>query len=130
MKSAEKTKEGTNSPNAIKLKRQVTYDSVWSAVNDKSSNRLAKMSRNIKRWDEGSVAVYSQDLISALGRYANLTEKFIQTFAGQNAVFDVIASSFLQAGDNVFIAGPTGDNFKVAAESCGAVVKYHYGVSP
>lgn len=74
--------------------------------------------------------VNSSELIRELSRYCNLEKKYIQTFPGSDAALEYVSRAFLDIGDEVIIAGPTYDNFRIYAESCGAVTVTNLGPSP
>jgi histidinol-phosphate aminotransferase len=74
--------------------------------------------------------VNSFALISDLAKYCSLPEEYIQTFPGSDASLEYACRTFLDHGDQVLMAGPTYDNFRIYAESCGAAVNTHLGPSP
>lgn len=64
--------------------------------------------------------VNSFELIEELSRYTGLPTENIQTFPGSDAALEYVCRAFLNADDHVLIVGPTYDNFRIYAESCGA----------
>lgn len=58
-------------------------------------------------------------LLKEISRYVNLPVENIQYFGGSDAALEYICRTFIAPRDKVIILGPTYDNFRVYAESCG-----------
>ena len=74
--------------------------------------------------------VESQALREALTGYTDLPYDSIQTFNGCDNALEYITRTYLDTGDEVVIAAPTYDNFRVYAHSCGAKIVPVLGENP
>jgi len=74
--------------------------------------------------------VESHDLREALTSYTDLSLDCIQTFNGCDNALEYLTRAFLEPRDEVVIAAPTYDNFRVYAQACGAKVVSVLGKEP
>lgn len=68
--------------------------------------------------------VANEALVREIAAYIQVPQTHVQYFEGSDAGLDYAARTFLKAGDEVVIAGPTYDNFRVYVESLGAKTKF------
>lgn len=64
------------------------------------------------------------ELLTLLSEYTNLSVKNIQYFASSDSLQEYIVKVFLEKGKKALILGPTYDNFRLTAESQGAIVDF------
>lgn len=70
------------------------------------------------------------DLLAALSRFTALPGKCLLTFGDISSAFEAILQRYARPGSVILAAGPAGDRFRLAAESCNINLYSHYGVSP
>ncbi len=104
----------------------------WNESTQKASQAvtdavIASLSDGSMQWYPD---VNSYELIHELVKYTDIPKDYIQTFPGSDAALEYTCRTFLNSGDEVLMAGPTYDNFRIYAESCGADVVTHLGPSP
>lgn len=71
-----------------------------------------------------------EDLLAALSRFTGLPRKCLLTFGDISSAFEAILQRYARPGGVILAAGPAGDRFRLAAESCNINLYSHYGVSP
>ncbi|MEW6014909.1 MAG: aminotransferase class I/II-fold pyridoxal phosphate-dependent enzyme [Candidatus Zixiibacteriota bacterium] len=71
-----------------------------------------------------------EDLLAALSRFTGLPRKCLLTFGDISLAFEAILKRYARPGSVILAAGPAGDRFRLAAESCNINLYSHYGVSP
>ncbi|HBF12226.1 MAG TPA: hypothetical protein DDW49_02355 [Deltaproteobacteria bacterium] len=62
-----------------------------------------------------------------LAEYVKYPTSFIQTFNGSDHGLETICKAYLEPGDEVVIAMPTYDHFRVYAQACDATIKPVFG---
>ena len=62
---------------------------------------------------------HSIDLINKLSEYTGVDGENITYFASSDAAHEYILRAFSDTGKRLLIVGPTYDNFRVVAQSCG-----------
>ena len=92
--------------------------------------RLALAEYKEKVSERRELVSTGDDLLATLSRYTGLPKKCILTFGDITSAFEAIIKRYARPGGSAVVAGPTGDLFRIAAESCGMNVYFQYGVSP
>ncbi len=69
-------------------------------------------------------------LIKEIANYVDLPVENIQYFGGSDAALEYICRTFVTTKDRVVVLGPTYDNFRVYAESCGGKIIIYLNKDP
>ncbi len=69
-------------------------------------------------------STYNEELMFALCAYTGMTQENIQYFGSSDSLHEYICRAYLEKGDKVLVLWPSYDNFRVTAESTGAVLSY------
>jgi len=85
------------------------------------------LSQGHLNWYPEASAVHLRKKIAS---YTNRALEEIQVFNGSDSALDYICRTFVDKDDEVLIASPTYDNFRIYVESLGARVKLVYAKSP
>ena len=64
-------------------------------------------------------------LLNLLSNYVNLPIDNIQYFSSSDSIHEYLNTIYVSEGDNILIAGPTYDNFRLTTQSNGGVINYH-----
>lgn len=70
-------------------------------------------------------STYNEELLGLLSAYTGLPAENIQYFSGSDSVHEYVTKMYITVGDPILILGPTYDNFRLAAEACGAHIYFN-----
>lgn len=124
---------------------KVTYQECWDLYRDHLIVKLdwnesgvspsPRVKKALTRFIENSPLnwypdVEARELRVELAKYVGLPIEYSQVFSGSDAALEYVARAFIDNGDEVVMQQPTYDNFRVYAESCGAVIRNVFGDDP
>ena len=69
-------------------------------------------------------STFNEKLMQALSRYTGMPEANLQYFGSSDSLHEYIARAYLGEGKKVLVLWPSYDNFRLTAESSGAVLCY------
>ena len=69
-------------------------------------------------------------LLNEISKYVGLPIENIQYFGGSDSALEYICRTFISPRDKILIVGPTYDNFRVYAQSCGGKIILYLNNSP
>ncbi|MCC4786895.1 pyridoxal phosphate-dependent aminotransferase [Vibrio splendidus] len=68
----------------------------------------------------------NQKLIGTISDYADVDKGNVEYFASSDVIHEIIARTFIEAGDLITIVGPTYDNFRATVEGAGGLTNFFY----
>jgi len=66
----------------------------------------------------------NQELDDLLSKFVGLPMEYMLYFVGSDTVHEVICRSYMAPGNSILILGPSYDNFRLTAESCGVKLNF------